>query len=104
MGICYGMQLMAHMLGGEVKTSTLKEYGKRKVILSNESPLMDSVKKKESNCWMSHTDQIHVLPENFTELGKTETTPYAIIGNLDKGFYGIQFHPEVKHTKFGQVF
>ena len=78
-------------------------YGKRKVILSNESPLMDSV-KKESNCWMSHTDQIHVLPENFTELGKTETTPYAIIGNLDKGFYGIQFHPEVKHTKFGQVF
>ena len=103
LGICYGMQLMAHMLGGEVKTSSLKEYGRRKVILSNESPLTDTV-NPESFCWMSHTDQIHALPENFTELGKTDTTPYAIIGDLDKGFYGIQFHSEVKHTEFGQTF
>ena len=103
LGICYGMQLMAYMLGGEVKTSNLKEYGKRKVILSNKSLLTDSIAKK-SNCWMSHTDQIYYLPDNFIELGRTETTPYAIIGNLDKRFYGIQFHPEVKHTEFGQVF
>lgn len=102
LGICYGMQLMAYMLGGEVKTSTLKEYGKSKVILNNKSPLTDSV-AKEINCWMSHTDQIYSLPENFIELGKTNTTPYAIIGNLNRRFYGIQFHPEVKHTEFGQV-
>lgn len=102
LGICYGMQLMAHTLGGEVKTSTLKEYGKRKVILNNPSVLTDSV-EPESICWMSHTDQIHKLPDGFLELGKTETTPYAIIGDRDKNFYGIQFHPEVKHTQYGQI-
>jgi GMP synthase (glutamine-hydrolysing) len=97
------MQLMAHMLGGKVEPSDLKEYGRREYTIEEKSPLVEGI-MLEDTCWMSHTDQLTDLPDGFINLGSTETTPHAIMANEDKLFYGIQFHPEVKHTPEGQKF
>lgn len=101
LGICYGMQLMAQMLGGKVEASTLKEYGKKAYVIKFQSSLVDGVLLKNT-CWMSHTDQLKYLPEGFKNFCSTDTTPYAIIGDDNRKLYGIQFHPEVKHTPEGQ--
>lgn len=101
LGICYGMQLMAQMLGGRVESSDIREYGRREYVLEEKSPLLEGV-QLENTCWMSHTDQLKKLPNGFVNLGSTETTPHAIMGNEDEKLYGIQFHPEVKHTPDGQ--
>ena len=101
LGICYGMQLIAQMLGGKVEASTLREYGKRSYVIEDHSPLVEGA-FLENTCWMSHTDQLKELPEGFKNLGSTKTTPHAIMGDDDRKFYGIQFHPEVKHTPEGQ--
>ena len=101
LGICYGMQLMAQMLGGEVVPSALREYGKREYVIEEQSPLVDGA-FIENTCWMSHTDQLKRLPLGFRNLGSTETTPHAVMGDDSRRLYGIQFHPEVKHTPDGQ--
>lgn len=101
LGICYGMQLMAHMLGGKVSHSDKREYGKRTYNILEESPLVDGV-FLENSSWMSHTDQLEKLPFGFKNIASTQTTPFAIIANEDRKFYGVQFHPEVKHTPDGQ--
>lgn len=101
LGICYGMQLMAQMLGGKVESSDLREYGKREYVIEGRSPLVEGV-LLENTCWMSHTDQLKKLPVGFKNLGSTETTPHAIMANEENQLYGIQFHPEVKHTPEGQ--
>lgn len=101
LGICYGMQLMAQMLGGRVESSDIREYGRREYVLEEKSPLLEGV-QLENTCWMSHTDQLKKLPEGFVNLGSTETTPHAIMGHEERNLYGIQFHPEVKHTPDGQ--
>ncbi|AYE34668.1 glutamine-hydrolyzing GMP synthase [Clostridium septicum] len=101
LGICYGDQLMAHMLGGNVDTAPVREYGKTNVNLDNTSRLFEGIEKEEI-CWMSHTDYVKEAPAGFRIIGYTEVCPIAAMENEDRKLYGVQFHPEVEHTPFGQ--
>lgn len=100
LGICYGSQLMAHLLGGNVETAPVSEYGHTEVKLDTTSKLFEGVKENEV-CWMSHTDYIEKAPSGFKVIGKTPACPVAAMENEDKNFYATQFHPEVMHTKEG---
>ncbi len=100
LGICYGAQLMAYMLGGEVKSSDIKEYGKTEVDFEKESDMFFDVKDK-SICWMSHTDYIAQVPNGFKIVANTPVCPVAAMQNSDKKLYAVQFHPEVSHTDEG---
>jgi GMP synthase (glutamine-hydrolysing) len=100
LGICYGAQLMAHTLGGSVKTAPVREYGKTEVNLNTNSLLFEGI--EHSQCWMSHTDFIEEKPQGFEIIGYTDQCPIAAMGNEDKKLYGVQFHPEVQHTLFGE--
>ena len=100
LGICYGSQLMAYLLGGSVKTAPVSEYGKTEVEVDKSSVLFGDVSEK-TICWMSHTDYVTELPEGFRVIGTTPTCPAAAIECPEKGFYGVQFHPEVNHTPKG---
>lgn len=99
LGICYGCQLIAGTLGGAVGKGP-REYGKRTLEVKRESALFKDV-KKNSTCWMSHTDYIEKLPDGFVATAVTETCPVAAMENVDKKLYGVQFHPEVMHTEEG---
>lgn len=99
LGICYGAQLMAYTLGGTVKSATVREYGKSDITYSD-SEIFEGV-EKNNVCWMSHTDYISEVPNGFEILATTATCPVAAMGNKEKGFYGVQFHPEVMHTRQG---
>ncbi|WLF69822.1 glutamine-hydrolyzing GMP synthase [Clostridium septicum] len=101
LGICYGDQLMAHMLGGNVDTAPVREYGKTNVNLDNTSRLFEGIEKEEI-CWMSHTDYVKEAPAGFRIIGYTEVCPIAAMENEERKLYGVQFHPEVEHTPFGQ--
>ncbi|MCX8064646.1 MAG: glutamine-hydrolyzing GMP synthase [Candidatus Hydrogenedentes bacterium] len=100
LGICYGTQIFAHMLGGKVEPARYKEYG---IAFLNHQGNTDLLKNIPSptQVWMSHGDQVSKLPSGFSALGNTENCSYAIIGNDEKKFYGVQFHPEVVHTPEG---
>ena len=100
LGICYGNQLMAHLLGGKVVSPDKREYGKTEIELSN-SLLFDDI-EKSNICWMSHTDYVSELPEGFLPVAKTASTPFAAYENAEKKLYSVQFHPEVNHTPFGK--
>ncbi len=100
LGICYGNQLMAHVLGGKVSGAEKREYGKTEITLGD-SLLFDGI-EKENICWMSHTDFVAALPEGFCGTAKTAATPYAAYENREKKLYSVQFHPEVNHTPFGK--
>ncbi len=101
LGICYGCQLMAFTLGGKVGNAGAKsEYGKAEVTFDTTSKLFQGIDKNEI-CWMSHTDYVTELPEGFKVIGTTLTCPAAAIEWEEKGFYGVQFHPEVNHTPKG---
>ncbi len=101
LGICYGCQLMAYTLGGTVGNAGEKsEYGKTEVTFDTNSKLFKGIDSKEI-CWMSHTDFVTKMPEGFHTIGTTATCPAAAIENAEKGFYGVQFHPEVNHTPKG---
>ena len=103
LGICYGCQLMAYTLGGKVgHAAELSEYGKAEVAFDTTSKLLKGIGANEI-CWMSHTDYVTELPEGFRIIGKTPTCPAAAIECEAKGFYGVQFHPEVNHTPKGSV-
>jgi GMP synthase (glutamine-hydrolysing) len=100
LGICYGLQLTAHLLGGEV-VSGKKEYGPTQLqIKTNELKIIKDL-PKTFVVWMSHGDEVIKLPEGFSVFGSTKNVPFAITGNLKKNIFGLQFHPEVEHTKFG---
>ncbi|MPQ43716.1 glutamine-hydrolyzing GMP synthase [Clostridium tarantellae] len=101
LGICYGDQLMAHLLGGKVDTAPVREYGKTHVTLDNNSKLFKGIDKEEV-CWMSHTDYVAELPVGFKIIGFTEVCPIAAMENDERKLYGVQFHPEVEHTPFGK--
>lgn len=102
LGICYGSQLMAHLLGGRVATAPTSEYGKTEVeIVSPESKLFGGVDAK-TICWMSHTDYIAEAPAGFTITAKTPVCPVAAMENADAKLYATQFHPEVMHTVQGK--
>ncbi|NOH98069.1 glutamine-hydrolyzing GMP synthase [Vibrio sp. 99-70-13A1] len=99
-GICYGMQTMAEQLGGKVSTSTEREFGYAAVQVTGESALFADLESTQ-DVWMSHGDKVVEIPADFTKIAETETCPFAAMANEDKKYYGVQFHPEVTHTKNG---
>jgi GMP synthase (glutamine-hydrolysing) len=101
LGICYGMQLMAHNLKGKVEAAEIREYGRALLTVVHHNPLFAGV-DPEIECWMSHGDSVVDLPDGFRVIGRTKATPVAAIANELLDFYGVQFHPEVVHTKGGQ--
>jgi len=100
LGICYGMQLMAHLLGGRVGRAEKREYGKTMVNL-RESRLFNGL-PGENICWMSHTCYVDMLPSGFKVAADTNTCPAAAMFDEDRKLYGVQFHPEVEHTQHGK--
>ncbi|MBL7929209.1 MAG: glutamine-hydrolyzing GMP synthase [Bacteroidia bacterium] len=101
LGICYGAQLLVQDLGGEVKSSQKREYGRAKLDIRNSNGLLFEKVSDQSQVWMSHSDSIARLPENFEIIAGTETIPCAAYQSTDKRIFGLQFHPEVVHTEAG---
>ncbi len=97
LGICYGMQLMTHKLGGVVSEADSREYGKAVLSLTNESTLFDSL-PEEQQVWMSHGDLVTEVPEGFTVTATSENCPISAMENHAKKMYAVQFHPEVRHS------
>ncbi|MBI5212111.1 MAG: glutamine-hydrolyzing GMP synthase [Nitrospirae bacterium] len=100
LGICYGMQLMAHYLGGQVAKAAKREYGKAQLIVDDNVGLFEKISKK-TKVWMSHGDRIEKLPKGFSAIGHTDNAPIAAMASMQKRFYALQFHPEVVHTDEG---
>lgn len=100
LGICYGIQVMTHVLGGTVTRADKREYGVVPVDIDNSSLLFKGF-ENTNNCLMSHTDFVSSVPEGFKVIGKTATCPTAAMENDEKKLYGIQFHPEVNNTVNG---
>ena len=100
LGICYGSQLMAHMLGGKVATAPVSEYGKTEVTVDGDSAILKGV-STQTVCWMSHTDYIKQAPADFHVTAHTPVCPVAGMECPQKGLYAVQFHPEVMHTQEG---
>lgn len=101
LGICYGSQLMAYMLGGTVETAPVSEYGRTEVDVDNGSDIFHGV-KSQTICWMSHTDYISKAPEGFKVVATTPVCPVAAMECPERKLYATQFHPEVMHTEEGQ--
>jgi GMP synthase (glutamine-hydrolysing) len=99
LGICYGAQLMSHLLGGTVASAETREYGKTEIEMTD-SLLFDEI-DKNNICWMSHTDYVSAPPEGFRISAHTASCPVAAFENAEKKLYAVQFHPEVNHTPFG---
>lgn len=100
LGICYGLQLMGKMLGGEVQKSQLREYGRSELKILRKGPLFKNI-SSPIRVWNSHGDCLTSLPKGFYTLAKTENSNFAAIEDPKRKFYGMQFHPEVEHTKYG---
>ena len=100
LGICYGHQIIVDNFKGKVKRSTTREYGKAVLTIDDKSDLFKNF-DGSINCWMSHGDTAESIPIGFKILAHTESSFSAAIGNQEKKFYGIQFHPEVIHTERG---
>jgi GMP synthase (glutamine-hydrolysing) len=101
LGICYGMQLMAQQLGGRVEKCPKREYGHAEIAITGDSPLFHGVDSLQK-VWMSHGDQVTLLPAGFAVIGCTENAPHAAIADEGRKLYGLQFHPEVHHTPNGK--
>ncbi len=101
LGICYGCQLMAYLLGGTVERADTSEYGKADITYGFSKITKDM--PREAVCWMSHTDRITALPEGFKKIAESENCPYAAFGDETRKLYGVQFHPEVQHTQLGII-
>ena len=102
LGICYGMQLTAHLLGGSVERAKEREYGRVHVRMQEQAGLTRSM-SPESACWMSHTWQVSECPPGFHPIAETDNCPIAAMANDEKHIYGVQFHPEVTHTQEGKL-
>lgn len=100
LGLCYGAQLMGHLLGGKVERAKNREYGQTETEFDTDSKLFSGLDRK-SIVWMSHFDYISELPKGFKAVASTVSTENAAIENIDRKLYGMQFHPEVLHTKDG---
>jgi GMP synthase (glutamine-hydrolysing) len=102
LGICYGLQLLAHRLGGLVEKAGDHEYGRALLKIKGEHPLFASLEGgPERSVWMSHGDRVVRLPQRFEVLATSENSPFAAIGHAQKPIFGLQFHPEVAHTESG---
>jgi GMP synthase (glutamine-hydrolysing) len=98
LGICYGMQALTQALGGRVAASSEREYGLTHLSISQINPL---ISPGQHPVWMSHGDRIESLPAGFSTLGTTDSSPFAAMGDEERSYYGVQFHPEVHHTPIG---
>ena len=105
LGICYGMQLMVHQLGGKVQMSKKREFGKTAIKSSYKSLILKGFNKGKKTCdvWMSHGDKVITLPEGFNSIASSTNTKFAATENKNLNFYGLQFHPEVVHTLNGHL-
>ncbi len=110
LGICYGQQAMAAQLGGKVESSTKREFGYARVRMHGHSQLFKGIRDETDasgaeylHVWMSHGDRVTALPPGFRAIASTEHAPYAGIADEARGFYGVQFHPEVTHTTQGRA-
>lgn len=110
LGICYGMQTMAQQLGGKVEAGTKREFGYAQIRARGHSALFRDIEDETNaqghgllDVWMSHGDKVTELPAGFKVIGSNDTTPFAAIADEARQFYGVQFHPEVTHTKQGQA-
>lgn len=101
LGICYGMQLMAKTLGGEVDHNNTSEFGKSALTVKNGTLIIQNMPKKQQ-VWMSHTDCVNKVPEGFEVTATTKNSKVAVMENVEKRLFGVQFHPEVVHTPFGK--
>ena len=109
LGICYGMQTMAAQLGGQVSTSDLREFGYAEVDIETPTAFLKGIEdhltdtgRMSLDVWMSHGDKVSQMPEGFTLMASTESCPIAGMADESRHFYGVQFHPEVTHTKQGE--
>lgn len=100
LGICYGMQLIAHKFGADVIPAREKEYGKANLILEKESDLFKETPKNQI-VWMSHSDKVENIPANFKVLATSQNSEFCAFGDNEKKIYALQFHPEVAHSEFG---
>ncbi|HEY5731354.1 MAG TPA: glutamine-hydrolyzing GMP synthase [Anaerolineales bacterium] len=98
LGVCYGMQALTHALGGEVASSQNREYGHAEIELLTPNSLLSNLSK----VWMSHGDRIIKLPEGFIALARSGHSPLAAMGDMERKYFGVQFHPEVHHTPNGE--
>lgn len=101
LGICYGMQLMAHCLGGKVAKARKREYGQAELIIDHRTDIFDGIPKK-TIVWMSHGDRIERSPGLFQPVAHTDNSPVAAMANRRRNYYALQFHPEVAHTPQGK--
>jgi GMP synthase (glutamine-hydrolysing) len=108
LGVCYGMQTMAEQLGGSVQGSDKREFGYAQVEVIGDCPLFANIEDHLADngnslldVWMSHGDKVAGIPDGFTTVAQTPSCPYAAMYNVEKQFYGVQFHPEVTHTRQG---
>ena len=101
LGICYGMQAMVHVLGGRVEGAEAGEFGRTELTLANGGGRLLDGLPREQQCWMSHRDSVFEPPPGFEALAASPGSPVAACESLERGLYGIQFHPEVVHTPFG---
>lgn len=100
LGICYGMQLMAHQLGGKVEPGTIKEYGKSSIHLDQVSMMSEEL-PKDQQVWMSHGDHVAKVPDGFREDARSSNAILAAMSDASRQLYALQFHPEVRHTVYG---
>src|ERR1700760_3529768 len=101
LGICYGMQLLALALGGRVQGAEVGEFGRSQLTVSEPGRLLAGT-PGEQTCWMSHRDTVFAPPPGFAALAASTASPVAAFESAQRGIYGIQFHPEVVHTPYGQ--
>ncbi|MEZ4337493.1 MAG: glutamine-hydrolyzing GMP synthase [Sandaracinaceae bacterium] len=102
LGICYGMQLFCRALGGTVEPASEREYGAARIQVVGAEGILESFEADALvDVWMSHGDRVAALPEGFVALGRTDSAPFAAVGNAERKIYGLQFHPEVAHTPRG---
>ena len=98
LGICYGMQALTHALGGKVAASSEREYGPSQLETTQPNPLLPAGRQR---VWMSHGDRVEIPPAGFTPLAISDNSPVCAMGDLARGYFGVQFHPEVRHTPGG---
>jgi len=103
LGICYGFQVMAQQLGGEVAHTGLSEYGSTQVHLAPGSSTLLGDQPADQTTWMSHGDSVSKAPDGFEVLASSASTPVAAFSSDERKLYGVQWHPEVKHTQYGQA-
>ncbi|MDN6144515.1 MAG: glutamine-hydrolyzing GMP synthase, partial [Tetragenococcus halophilus] len=101
LGICYGMQLVTHRLGGTVERAQNREYGKAGIEITAEKAKLFSSTPDNQTVWMSHGDLVKDLPTDFEVVATSKDCPIASIQNAERKIYGVQFHPEVRHTEYG---